>query len=106
MQYEQLELPIEQLADKGLQRGTPRPSRWRLVSDGNRPRLMEALYRADGRESKEHPMHGVLTGLAEAFYTRLGRAQARAAMALEDFSPSALLDRLEATEAVLEQLDA
>lgn len=46
-----------------------------LVVDRNRQDLLEALYERSGRgDDPTHPHHGCYTGLAEAFYTELGRA--------------------------------
>jgi hypothetical protein len=42
-------------------------------TDRNRVALLDALYAEDGRESANHPRHGVYTGLYETFCTRIGR---------------------------------
>ena len=36
-----------------------------IADDQNRQRYLEVLYAADGRASKDHPLHGLYTGLLE-----------------------------------------
>lgn len=36
-----------------------------IQDDHDRQRYLEALYAADGRASKDHPLHGLYTGLLE-----------------------------------------
>ena len=66
----QLELPL----DLPEQRQLPDPEVMRQIrlADG-RSKLIAELYRLDGREDPEHPMHGFFTGLGEEFHARAGR---------------------------------
>lgn len=42
-----------------------------IQEDHDRQRYLEALYEADGRASKDHPLHGLYTGLLEQRKQRL-----------------------------------
>ena len=44
--------------------------------DQARQDKLEALYIADGRHSKDHPLHGVYTGLWQAHFESLEKTDA------------------------------
>lgn len=105
MDCQQLELPLDLPAtghptqEEALER-----ARLRLVSDQNRVALMAALYVQDGRDQREHPQHGLYTGLAEAFFQRLGQVVARLEMSSPQFRAEALLMAPETFQTTLEAI--
>ncbi len=38
-----------------------------VVANGNRVQWLNELYLYDGRDKREHPMHGLFTGLARKY---------------------------------------
>ncbi len=54
------------------------------VEGMTRQLYLEALYRADGREEKSHPLHGRYTGLREQRLRQL-EALDRVMLAIEDW---------------------
>ncbi len=84
-EFEQLEIPglAEQLESPGGPGEEPKVA---LRIAGNRSRLLGILYRLDGREDPEHPMHGFFTGLGEEYHRRVGQTLVTAALASGDDS--------------------
>ena len=89
MQVIQLEL------DLGLEPGqSPDPAPElpaSVVTDQNRPVLLRALYERDGRDSPDHPLHGVYTGLAVELHRSIGQALVDKLLELPGFSPEMVL---------------
>lgn len=61
-----------------------------LTVDRNRSKLLDALYRVNGRHERSHPQHGLYTGLYEDFALRTGRSLLDRLLEVEDFEKAVL----------------